>query len=107
MPSYSSMVVSGTPTKDASSRPSHLRGENSGKKKFAANAKRDARSYAALLARGWRVLVVWECALRTRKGLEGEQAGIQVMDWLNSESDYGEIDGAALDRLEEGARHEK
>jgi DNA mismatch endonuclease (patch repair protein) len=32
--------------------------------KIAANAARDARSVDALLALGWRVIVVWECALR-------------------------------------------
>jgi DNA mismatch endonuclease (patch repair protein) len=34
------------------------------KSKIAANAARDARSVDALLALGWRVIVVWECALR-------------------------------------------
>lgn len=32
--------------------------------KLAANAARDARQVEQLLATGWRVLVVWECALR-------------------------------------------
>ncbi|MBT9594963.1 MAG: DNA mismatch endonuclease Vsr [Vitreoscilla sp.] len=33
-------------------------------KKLAENAARDRRAIEALLADGWRVLVVWECALR-------------------------------------------
>lgn len=32
--------------------------------KITANAARDARSAGALIALGWRVIVVWECALR-------------------------------------------
>lgn len=32
--------------------------------KIAANATRDARAIDALIALGWRVIVVWECALR-------------------------------------------
>ncbi|WP_295521752.1 very short patch repair endonuclease [uncultured Pseudacidovorax sp.] len=32
--------------------------------KLAANATRDQRAVDALLAEGWRVLVIWECALR-------------------------------------------
>lgn len=32
--------------------------------KFQANKNRDARNEAALLAAGWRVIIVWECDLR-------------------------------------------
>lgn len=32
-------------------------------KKLFRNIKRDARSYSALRRKGWRVIVVWECAL--------------------------------------------
>ena len=32
--------------------------------KISANAARDTRSIDALIALGWRVIVVWECALR-------------------------------------------
>lgn len=34
--------------------------------KIAANRERDARKTAALEAEGWRVLVVWECALKAK-----------------------------------------
>lgn len=36
-------------------------------RKLLANRERDARAVEALLAAGWRVLVVWECGLRGRK----------------------------------------
>lgn len=35
-------------------------------KKFAANAERDQRNINALVAEGWRSIVVWECALRNK-----------------------------------------
>lgn len=47
--------------------------------KFAANVKRDRQAREALLATGWRVAVVWECA--TRK-LSPESIASQVGEWL-------------------------
>lgn len=38
------------------------------KSKFAQNEKRDARNESELLARGWRVGVVWECQLSSGNG---------------------------------------
>ena len=38
--------------------------------KFDANVARDRRNARALRALGWRVLTVWECALRTNAGRE-------------------------------------
>jgi DNA mismatch endonuclease (patch repair protein) len=38
--------------------------------KFDANVARDARNARALRRLGWRVLTVWECALRTHAGRE-------------------------------------
>jgi DNA mismatch endonuclease (patch repair protein) len=40
------------------------------KDKIGRNAERDGRAVAALRADGWRVLTVWECALRGRGRLE-------------------------------------
>lgn len=44
------------------------------KQKLEGNAARDRRSIAALQAAGWRVLVIWECALRGRARLNREVA---------------------------------
>ena len=38
--------------------------------KFAANVARDGRQEAALRARGWRVLVIWECETRHKAVVE-------------------------------------
>ncbi len=42
--------------------------------KIARNRARDAAARAALEVQGWRVLVVWECALRDAPALEAELA---------------------------------
>lgn len=47
-------------------------------KKFAANVARDRKVESDLTTLGWRVAVVWECALR--KGVD--QAGERIADWL-------------------------
>ena len=59
--------------------------------KFETNEKRDKRNYDALLASGWRVLVVWECAIKTRKNNELDGLGSCVSNWLKSDDRYGEI----------------
>ena len=52
------------------------------RKKFRANVERDKRTRQSLLERGWRVAVIWECAL------EGERAGTTadlVGRWLRGD----------------------
>ena len=51
--------------------------------KFAANVLRDQRNRRALLDEGWRVAVVWECALRGSRTPETVEA---LARWLRSES---------------------
>jgi DNA mismatch endonuclease (patch repair protein) len=63
------------------------------KEKFEANRKRDRRNYDALAASGWRVLVVWECAIKGQKEDELDKLGKAVMRWLKSDDGYGEIEG--------------
>ncbi len=56
------------------------------------NRERDAAAVAALRARGWRVLQVWECFLRDSsndEALEGVMAG-----WLEGELPLGEFSKA-------------
>lgn len=40
------------------------------REKFERNVARDARNARALRRLGWRVLTIWECALRTKAGRE-------------------------------------
>ena len=39
--------------------------------KFAANRRRDRRVAAALVRLGWRVIVIWECAVRPGMAIQG------------------------------------
>jgi len=61
------------------------------KKKFEANKKRDERNYDLLLANGWRILVIWECAIKGRKDEKLEKLGFKVLNWLSSDERYDEI----------------
>lgn len=61
--------------------------------KFAANQKRDKRNNDVLRKSGWRVLVVWECAIKGRSDEELKKLGIYVTQWLKSKNLCGEIDG--------------
>ncbi len=49
-------------------------------RKFAANVRRDRNHRAALLEAGWRVGVVWECAMHPRDRVDGVAA--RVESWL-------------------------
>ena len=51
-------------------------------RKFAANVRRDREHRAALLRAGWRVGVIWECALRPKAQVE--EVSIRVERWLKS-----------------------
>jgi len=46
------------------------------REKFARNVARDKRTAAALRRAGWRVLTVWECALRTKARREQSVAAL-------------------------------
>lgn len=56
--------------------------------KFAVNVARDRRNEQALLLAGWRVAVVWECALR--KDADGSMA--KLAEWIT--------DGMLVPRIE-------
>lgn len=58
--------------------------------KFNANVERDHRNVEALLKDGWRVMVVWECALK-RKDSEFEDVVASVAEWLVSDIERTEI----------------
>jgi DNA mismatch endonuclease (patch repair protein) len=68
------------------------------RKKLEGNASRDRRNLEALLAAGWRIAVVWECALRDKD----EQALINVADrlgeWVRGEERLIEFRRTGLTR---------
>ena len=51
------------------------------KAKFRANVARDSRARESLLEDGWRVAVIWECALRKDRA---EQVALTLDQWLRS-----------------------
>ena len=53
------------------------------RKKFEENTARDRRHTEALLTAGWRVAVVWQCALDGKNADPGEVAKV-VRKWLGS-----------------------
>ena len=63
--------------------------------KFEANVARDARNRIELLAVGWRVAVVWECALRHESN---EAVAAAVHEWLlGTPAEYDSGLGTASD----------
>lgn len=63
------------------------------KEKLNGNKKRDLLKSSALQAAGWRVLIIWECAVRDQTILKNLPK--LFSDWLNGGNMTGEITGAA------------
>jgi len=59
--------------------------------KFHANRLRDHRTVKSLLDAGWRVLTVWECALRGKTAQPPVMVAKTVKEWLESADRIGEI----------------
>lgn len=70
--------------------------------KIGRNQNVDQRSLEALTAEGWRVLTVWECALRGADRLEKGALIDEVERWLDSESPRLEISSGYLSLREPG-----
>ena len=56
-------------------------------KKFSENVDRDCRNRKKLLELGWRVGLVWECALKT----SATECSAKVMEWLLDGRDFLEL----------------
>ncbi len=61
--------------------------------KFHANVERDRKKSQDLIDDGWRVLVVWECALKSQDESVVERVLNSAVEWLTSEETHGEIGG--------------
>jgi DNA mismatch endonuclease (patch repair protein) len=61
--------------------------------KIGGNRARDLRDVAALAAAGWRVLVVWECALKGPARLPVDAVLARVTSWLDTEEASGIVQG--------------
>ena len=63
-------------------------------KKFKANKERDERKIGQLLEDGWRVLIVWECALVGKNSRPADFIVDAVCAWLNGADTRAEISGS-------------
>ena len=63
------------------------------RQKIGANVERDRRQVAQLLAEGWRVGIVWECALKGRGRLPPDDVLKGCADWLGSDRRELDIHG--------------
>lgn len=63
--------------------------------KIGRNRARDLVQTEASLAAGWRVLVVWECAVRAMKKQKSTLLIDRVSDWLVNGSEYFQLDEEA------------
>lgn len=70
-------------------------------KKLNGNRGRDSRQIRSLVETGWRVLVVWECALRAKGG---QAVATSVTEWIRGQSPFSEIPGATTRDQTEGRR---
>jgi len=61
--------------------------------KFERNRERDRRNIRLYRDMGWRVLVVWECALKGTRKLRFEEVVTRMVDWLHSDAEYRQIGG--------------
>lgn len=65
--------------------------------KIGKNQTRDSLQEDALKAMGWRVLVVWECAVRSMKKDKSPLLVDLIASWLINGSEYFQIDEDALE----------
>jgi DNA mismatch endonuclease (patch repair protein) len=66
--------------------------------KFETNQKRDQRNYQNLLKNGWRVLVVWECAIKKKNEEELKIMKNEILKWFHSTEKYFEIGNVPFGR---------
>ncbi|WP_410751357.1 very short patch repair endonuclease [Citrobacter sp. U14242] len=67
--------------------------------KIGKNVERDKRDCDKLQALGWRVLIVWECALRGREKLDNEALSERVIEWICGGGATAQIDTQGIHLL--------
>ena len=61
--------------------------------KITANKNRDSKQFTLLRDTGWRIGIVWECALKGRASIEFAELIDELSDWLTSSVPSIEITG--------------
>ncbi|WLI77553.1 very short patch repair endonuclease [Kosakonia sp. H02] len=67
--------------------------------KIGKNVARDARDCTLLLEQGWRVLIVWECALRGKLKLSDNALGERLEEWICEGQQTAQIDTQGIHAL--------
>lgn len=67
--------------------------------KIGKNQVRDAHQIAALRALNWRVLIIWECAVRSMKKQETPLLIDQIVFWLLQGSEFAQINETHLESV--------
>jgi DNA mismatch endonuclease (patch repair protein) len=62
--------------------------------KIGANVLRDRQSLLALHEKGWRVCLIWECAMRGRDRMGDPELLSALQSWLGSNSEFLELRGS-------------
>ena len=63
------------------------------KQKIEGNIKKDRENNNALAVAGWRIMTIWECAVKGRGRLPFETVITEISWWLKSSCPAGEIAG--------------
>jgi len=71
------------------------------KRKITRNQQKDSQNLMALRKNGWRVMTVWECALKSRTRIPFEKVIGNISAWLESTRKTGRIRGRKEKRLDE------
>ncbi|BFT82184.1 hypothetical protein GVv1_29760 [Enterobacter pseudoroggenkampii] len=66
---------------------------------MARSVERDKRDLTTLLAQGWRVLIVWECALRGRLKLNDADLSERLEEWICGGGQTAQIDTQGIHLL--------
>jgi DNA mismatch endonuclease Vsr len=68
--------------------------------KIGKNVARDGRDIGQLRQLGWRVLIVWECALRGREKLSDTELCERLEEWICGGGDAAQIDTLGIQPLD-------
>ncbi|MBY6193298.1 very short patch repair endonuclease [Marinobacter hydrocarbonoclasticus] len=65
--------------------------------KIEANQARDEKNIKLLRSKGWRVLIIWECALKGKDRLTREKFSASLKSWFASDADEAMITPAGIE----------
>jgi DNA mismatch endonuclease, patch repair protein len=63
------------------------------KEKITGNKQRDEKNIQLLKENGWRILIIWECAMKGKYKLDFSSTIISISEWLKGSEKFAEITG--------------